>query len=375
MACLCPISIPDKIACEYGFKGANITVPCGHCAECARSRRNDWFVRIWSTYNRCVAEHIPVWFITISIDPHLWPNMTIDSPGIGDRVTPFIRSWNERLRYLNGGKMPLRFVCSEFGSKGREYIDDRGVARVTIGALHFHGLLFGDLDVYYIRDGLCQTHGWTKFELIKSPKAVRYIVKYSTKDYSIDDPSLRARTFCSPGIGDSSFYFGDSPATPTVLINGYHYRTPRYFVEKQWIRLYGKQNFLDSKGHSAIVIKNFHDRLENYKRQCEFLSKFTESGDPSVRDYYLSRLPMSNVASLDRVKVLCSLGLTGPSHPLLRQCARRRNYASFVSTIEADCSFFEREGLFSKFLHVNQSNLLHYEGFKTLFSLPQDISS
>lgn len=347
MNCLAPIIIPDKPLIARGVKNAFIKVPCGHCVECARDRRNDWFVRLWSTYNRCKSLDIPVWFVTITIDPFLWPNMNISNPDIGNLITPFVRSWNERFRYLNNGKMPLRFICSEFGSRDRDYIDYNGVTRVTTGALHFHGLIFGFLPLSDLIHGLQRTHGYVQFDRIKSPRAIRYVVKYCTKDYSVEDPKLRARTFCSPGIGDSTFYFKDQPATKVVLINGFHYRTPRYFIDSQWLYCYSvshscdlrtaRKNFHDSAGRSAIVNENIRSRYKAYVDFCNYFYSLSSES----RKLFLSSLAAkkSDVLSYDDVVKLCTLKRVGLMHPTLRHHSLVFLDREFYNICSCDYSF------------------------------------
>lgn len=331
MSCLAPISVPDTLLRARGVRDASLIVPCGHCVECARARRNDWFVRLWSVYKRYEALDLPVWFVTITIDPSLWPNHNKKYDGVDRLVTPFIRSWNERLRYLNDGKMPLRFLCSEFGSSDRDYVDCHGNVRVTTGALHFHGLLFGYLDIKRLQDGFCKTHGYVHFDRIRGPQGIRYVVKYCTKDYSIENPLLRARTFCSPGIGDPTFYFGNTPATDFVIINGFHYHTPRYFKERQWLNIYAfnhqcsigvaRKAFYDSFGHNSIVINNAVKRYSIYLDQikrAEFLRYDNPLCDSSYREYrYSSLIDSRSLPLLSDVQSLCSLGKVGPGHPAL----------------------------------------------------------
>lgn len=377
MACLCPISIPDKIAREYGFKGATMVVPCGHCVECARQRRNDWFVRIWTVYNKCVSDHLPVWFFTATIDPRIWPDMNLKNPDISGLVTPFVRSWNERFRYLNGGVMPLRFMCSEFGSCDRDYIDKNGVVRVTTGALHFHGLIFGYIPVRKLKSGFMLTHGHVDFNLIRGPQAIRYTVKYATKDYSVEDPRLRARVFCSPGIGDPSFYFGDSMPTPYVLINGFHYRTPRYFIEKQLIRFYGRDRFFLPDGHSLLVHKNFEVRLSQFNmiQDCLYNNPFG-----SVNLDFLSKNAapfFRRPASYEEVLHLAKLHKTGFSHPTLVQHRRFHSNIAYRDLLSHD-DLFHPDIPYIATLDNNSNsfhlNFFDYERSKTVVPLSLDFA-
>lgn len=367
MACICPISIPDKVLSRFGYKGYSLTVPCGHCVGCARDKINDWFVRLYSVYSDYVKRGEPVWFVTVTIDPKLWPNMIKDSSGVGDRITPWMRSWNERLRYLNGGKMPLRFLCSEFGSLGEHYVDSHGVTRITTGALHFHGFLFGYLPIKDIQAGLALTHGHVDFERVRSSSCIRYAVKYATKDYSISDPLLRARTFCSPGLGDPSFYFGDSAPTPFVLINGFHYRCPRYLLDKQLLSLYTKDCFYNAFGRSMVVVENAIHRIQDIERSYKEVH-FVKVLGASYMAWYLSKgsLRPRPDYSLQAVYNLLDLRRVGCGHPVLRHEQKVLSDNLFRSVIEEDRSFVNSV---SPPVFINQFNLFDHEGHKTFLPL------
>lgn len=365
MPCLCPISIPDKVLSDFGYKGREILVPCGHCIGCAHDKINDWFVRLYTVYQEYVSKKLPVWFVTVTIDPKLWPGMTKGTPGVKDKVTPWMRSWNERLRYLNDGKMPLRFLCSEFGSEGEKYYDKNGKLRITTGALHFHGFLFGYLPIKKIVDGLSQTHGHVDFDRVRSSACIRYAVKYATKDYSISDPLLRSRTFCSPGLGDPSFYFGTSAPTSHVMINGFHYRCPRYLVEKQWISIYGRDNFYDADGRSRLVINNAIDRIERLNDWYHLMDCYSASG-PELKVWYRSQFQKQqyNPYDYDKLDKLLSLNRIGPGHPVLRFRQRIQEYDEYCRRMLCDTSFVDHQPIYQTFL-----NQFNHEGHQTFLPL------
>lgn len=373
MSCLCPVSIPDKVLSDFGYKGREILVPCGHCIGCARDKINDWFVRLYTVYQDHVSKNLPVWFVTVTVDQKLWPGMTKSSPGVKDKVTPWIRSWNERLRYLNDGVMPLRFLCSEFGSEGEKYYDKNGVLRITTGALHFHGFLFGYLPLKRISKGLAETHGHVDFDRVRSAACIRYAVKYATKDYSVSDPLLRSRTFCSPGLGDPSFYFGSSAPTSHVMINGFHYRCPRYLVEKQWINIYGRKNFFDADGRSRLVIDNAISRIERLLSMNDLMDLYVSS-DSLTRSWYKSQFEKLQYDPYDYSKLekLLSLNRIGPGHPALRFRQKIRDEFSSRDLLLSDHSFVEHIP-FQTF--INQFNSFNYEGDQAFISLSFDFET
>lgn len=71
------------------------------------------------------------------------------------------------------------------------------------GAFHFHGLVSGDLDVTYHKDGIYNLnnykYGFTTATRIKDPKRVStYIAKYLTKEITV--PKGRKRYWASRGL-------------------------------------------------------------------------------------------------------------------------------------------------------------------------------
>lgn len=153
-----------------------IMVPCGHCDDCLRRMRNDWFVRIERELARCKAESRQAIFITITISPRYYDEALLDP-------ARFIRRWNERIRHRIGHSFKHCFF-QEFGFHPEAGSEPR---------LHFHGFLFGT-DVLYseIRRAVSDLgFVWLSKATLKR---ARYAVKYVVKQIKYDPASVAGKT-------------------------------------------------------------------------------------------------------------------------------------------------------------------------------------
>lgn len=153
-----------------------IMVPCGHCDDCLRRMRNDWFVRIERELARCKAESRQAVFITITISPRYYDEALLDP-------ARFIRRWNERIRHRIGHSFKHCFF-QEFGFHPEAGSEPR---------LHFHGFLFGT-DVLYseIRRAVSDLgFVWLSKATLKR---ARYAVKYVVKQIKYDPASVAGKT-------------------------------------------------------------------------------------------------------------------------------------------------------------------------------------
>lgn len=218
-----------------------ILVPCGHCEDCLRRQRNDWFVRLERELARCKAESRQAIFITITISPKYYKDALLDPSG-------FIRRWNERVRHRIGHSFKHAFF-QEFGTHPETGTEPR---------LHFHGFLFGT-DVLYntLRSAVADLgYIWLAKANVKR---ARYCVKYVTKQIKFDPVDVAGKTvkindhevplsallqhrrytrkFVSAGVGD---YLGIMPR-PSVRTRlwsysnasfsgrSFNYAIPRYY--------------------------------------------------------------------------------------------------------------------------------------------------
>lgn len=217
-----------------------LMVPCGHCEDCLRRLRNDWFVRLERELARCKAENLQAIFITITIAPKYYENALRDPAS-------FIRKWNERVRHRIGHSFKHAFF-QEFGTHPEIGSNPR---------LHFHGFLFGTNVLY---NEIRKAVGDLGFVWLAkgSLKRARYVVKYVTKQIGFDPQQIAdqnitidgktiplsrllehrryTRKFVSAGVGD---YLGTRRA-PSASVSSwdyldfktgvtYSYSIPRYY--------------------------------------------------------------------------------------------------------------------------------------------------
>lgn len=176
-----------------------LLVPCGHCEDCLRRLRNDWFVRLERELARCKHEHHQAIFITITIAPKYYDRALSDPSW-------FIRKWLERVRHKIGHSYKHAFF-QEFGSHPETGLEPR---------LHFHGFLFG-LDVLYSE--LREAVGDLGFIWLAkaNPRRARYCVKYVVKQIG-----------CPPEVADKIVVYNGKPCTLANLLQ--HRRYTRKFV-------------------------------------------------------------------------------------------------------------------------------------------------
>lgn len=205
-----------------------LLVPCGHCDNCLKRQRNDWFVRLERELARCRAEHDQAVFITVTVAPKYYAK-ALDNPSW------FIRKWNERVRHKIGHSFKHAFF-QEFGEHPEIGNEPR---------LHFHGFLFG-LNVRY--NVLRRAVGDFGFIWLgkATNKRARYVVKYVVKQIQYDgtDEKLRillrsrkyTRKFVSAGVGNwlgrrsaPSFSVATWRYTDFKTRVDYDYTIPRYY--------------------------------------------------------------------------------------------------------------------------------------------------
>ena len=220
-----------------------LMVPCGHCEECLRQQRNDWYVRLERETKYHKSLHHNSLFVTITIAPEYYDSALMNP-------SSFIRMWFERIRRRFGRSIKHAFF-QEFGTHPEQGSEPR---------LHFHGVLW---DVTYSYNAIREAVKDLGFVWISSisDKRLRYVVKYVGKSIHMDESSVvyakslpitvgklktnlydflqnsrYRRKFVSPGVGD---YLGDfkGPSVTSGLWSYtdyetgvvYRYRIPRYY--------------------------------------------------------------------------------------------------------------------------------------------------
>nr|DAI54473.1 MAG TPA: Replication associated protein [Microviridae sp.] len=246
-----------------------LMVPCGHCDDCLRRLRNDWFVRLERELARCKAEHQQAIFITITISPKYYEEALRDP-------ARFIRRWNERVRHKIGHSFKHAFF-QEFGVHPETGQYPR---------LHFHGFLFGANVLYNEIRSAVRDLGFVWLGK-GTHKRARYVVKYVTKQIKFDPAQISdqnllidgkltplarvlehrryTRKFISAGVGD---YLGSRPA-PSASVSSwsyldlktsvnYNYSIPRYYnrylqQKDQYIRAIRSADAYSRFSGSALV--------------------------------------------------------------------------------------------------------------------------
>lgn len=240
-----------------------LMVPCGHCDDCLRRLRNDWFVRIERELARCKAESRQAIFITITINPAHYERALVDPAS-------FIRKWNERIRHRIGHSFKHCFF-QEFGTHPEIGTEPR---------LHFHGFLFGT-DVLYneIRSAVSDLgFVWLSKATLKR---ARYCVKYVVKQIGFDPNAVKdryitvdgklqslssllehkryTRKFVSAGVGD---YLGNRLA-PSASVSSWSYLdfktgvTYNYSIPRYYLKYLSQENKLLREVRSADAYSRF----------------------------------------------------------------------------------------------------------------------
>ena len=125
--CLSPITIPNQskyLSLRYRDQYL-MSVPCGHCSECQKSKSNEWYLRSWFEFDRLPSDGY-VLFDTLTYRPkhlpHLSSYWSMLSPSEDFPCFDYmhIRNFLEALRLclkrLGYGNCIRHFVASEYGT-------------------------------------------------------------------------------------------------------------------------------------------------------------------------------------------------------------------------------------------------------------------
>lgn len=188
-----------------------ISVPCGKCYSCLRSKLNGWRIRLKSEYERYPNSV----FITLTFNDDCLRRFE-------ENYNKSVRLFLDRLR-KKYGKGIKHFVVAEYGSKTNRF--------------HYHGILFnmpGKINV----DDLTSlwSYGWCYLGYCNE-KTINYIVKYITKDGNKNVKKDIPRLIVSKGIGEkfvaeNGQYMKETLKTYIVTEKGYKVPLPKYIVDK-----------------------------------------------------------------------------------------------------------------------------------------------
>lgn len=304
-----------------------LVVPCGHCEDCLRRLRNDWFVRI--ERELAYSKHIESesFFITISIAPKYYDRALADPAW-------FVRTWFERVRQYTGCSIK-HVLFQEFGMDPQIGSEPR---------LHFHGFLF-HADIMY--NTLREAIGDLGFIWIGKPtlKRARYVVKYVVKNILIDESyardkfvtvagvrrrldsvltdSIYTRKFVSAGVGN---WIGnrDRPSDVVTTWNycdwktgrNFTYAIPRYFdrfrTEEEKIRMAVRMadsyaRFSDSSLVRSVVDSCVERWIQGGKGALSFRGSYKWQ-----RQQVIKRLALKSEFKVDPPALLLHID-TGPN--------------------------------------------------------------
>lgn len=175
--CISPITIHyESIEGNHA-----IQVPCGKCAECLKTKQNDYMVRIYEEMTQVNKSC----FVTLTYAPENVPYFIYEGKKYLTVWKKDITDWLKRLRTNYERKTGLTglrfFLCSEYGPKTHRP--------------HYHAIFFGldkkellpALTDWSNRFGFYQAKDVDYSERASLERSARYVAKYSCKGV-FEDP-------------------------------------------------------------------------------------------------------------------------------------------------------------------------------------------
>lgn len=179
--CLSPKKILNRSLHFDESKPLYLTVPCGHCLECLRAKRDEWFVRCFYEWQ---SKDTMTFFYTLTYNNDNLPTFG----GLPCFSKRHIQLFLKRLRYyLKKHGVTLRYmVCSEYGEQFHRS--------------HYHALFFTSRCVSPYWFYKCVQDAWQygfvkagdNFGVVNSFHGIKYVTKYVTKDFNAYDTYVPA---------------------------------------------------------------------------------------------------------------------------------------------------------------------------------------
>lgn len=225
-----------------------IQVPCGHCLECLRKRRQNWVIRAHHLFRRSNLRPDQCLFCTFSISPDNYERALKDPYAVWRRFIDRLRKHPRFIKGYNKKGKPVYhkvkfhyLAVVEFGDGTRA--KQRG--KSTTYRMHFHAVFFG-LPLYWwqVRNVWRKHEGFAWVEPLRSFAGVNYVTKYIFKDHEAFqtndgiDRSSNGKLFVSHGFGRLSdkdkrlmkkMMQNSREAWFWVSLNGFNYSVPRYW--------------------------------------------------------------------------------------------------------------------------------------------------
>lgn len=250
--CIRPLFLPKT----------GIDVPCGKCFECVKRRRNDWYIR-------CLIEsgHRRYTYFGLLTYKEVGQNL----------LKRDIQLFLKRLR-IKGYSFSY-LIAGEYGEKKKR--------------AHWHCLFFADTPISFAhianawRGGYSYSTpnvgGWIRFEPIKSPRSIRYTVKYL---YKYDGTSNKFELMISknPAIG-KSFLVNQAHflrvQNADFTVRGQKTAMPRYYKRK----IFNDYPDIKQKVNDALAAKVAAKWSEELKQYRILFPNLTESELLQTIDY------------------------------------------------------------------------------------------
>lgn len=179
-----------------------ISIGCGKCIECLNKKRRDWIIRLTEE-----NKQNNTYFCTLTFNDESLEKLIEYNDGDTDAneiAKSAIRLFTERYRKKYKKALKHWFI-TELGKKEKR--------------IHLHGFCWTDvnekeLDKFW-------GYGYTLFKRANSEKAIKYCLKYVTKNEENHEPKILA----SKGIGKSYI------KSPAGILNKYNGKTTReYYI-------------------------------------------------------------------------------------------------------------------------------------------------
>lgn len=288
--CFHPITL-HKSSCG---RVVEYTVPCGHCAECLKSRQNSFVVRCLESFNKYKA----CCFITLTYDDSHLPH-TEDGEVTLRRED--LKNWKKDFRKKISTSDFAWILCGEYGPRTHRP--------------HYHGLLFGlsASDLRIVKK--CWKYGFSVFKNVPCISTdghddvlsvSQYVSKYVVKPQGLDvfsDSVERPRIMTSVGFGlpsDSSKFFDyllakdiynydpfDSSTFSQAIVSkvisrfkydykGFSYKIPPYYIKKFLYEKNLKGNLTPCALRKVMSATLQHRHLVAFDKSIKESSRFSE---------------------------------------------------------------------------------------------------
>jgi len=228
--------------CDAGNEEKPISVPCGKCAACLVSKRNDWTYRLQQEHKASRSAH----FVTLTYDAkHIRTDHSLNKRDL--------QLYIKRLRKKDETTRIRYYAVGEYGTQTKRP--------------HYHRIPFNlKFDQLQERSNSCQ-NGHVRVDPINEAR-IHYVTKYHVNFNKKD--KLRTPEFAlmsrKPGIGFE--YIGRlkdwhyNNEAIHVINNGYKQRLPRYY----------KDRIFDARTKKRLTEKGTLEALNGYYRELERLA-------------------------------------------------------------------------------------------------------